>query len=235
VLSIGVEFYFIRLYSAPTVLSIFCVSIETSQNLFIRLNFRAPRLSVKPNATVNIQEGSQHGTDLSIAVDEGTREPSDDGAVQRAAIGGYEVPLTLEEINEPVYTELDEPGVSRNPDDATRSFVLEPIYFELDDQRCPSKLTTKDVNKIEESVYVEMSPILYTNVTSSFDDLKPSVDNPIEGQTGKQLIHCTDAGLVQSDETRHYSNLPSSQLSADVAVCKYELNPEYSNIHQEIK
>jgi hypothetical protein len=201
------------------------------------LSFRSSRLSVNKDATENIEGSNQHGTDLSIAVNEGTREPSDDDAVQRAANGGYEVPLTLEEIIGPVYTELNEPGVSRNPGGATRSFghCDEPIYFELDDPRCPREPTTKDANKIQESAYVEMSSILYTNVTSSFDDLKPSVDNPIEGQTGKQLIHCTDAGLVQSDETRHYSNLPSSQLSADVAVCKSELNPEYSNIHQEIK
>jgi hypothetical protein len=215
------------------------LSIETV-DLFIRLtfisNFRSPQPSVKPDATENIEESNQHGTDLSIAVNEGTREPNDDDAVQRMANGGYEVPLTLEEINEPVYTELNETNVSVNPGDTTRSFgsCEEPIYFELDDPRCPSKPepATNDADKIQESVYVEMSPILYTNLTSSFANLEQSVDNPIEGQTTKHLLHCTDAGLAQSDENRQYTNLPSSQLYADVAVCTSERTPEYSNIHQ---
>jgi hypothetical protein len=173
---------------------------------------------VKPDATENIEESNRHDTDLSIAVIEGTREPSDDDAVQRAANGGYEVPLTLEEVNEPVYTELNEATVSGNPGDATRSFGScgEPIYFELDDPRCLREPATNDANKIQESAYVEMSPILYTNVTSSFANLEPSVD----------------AGIVQSDESRQYSNLPSCQLYADVAVCTSEQNPKYSNIHQ---
>ena len=78
---------------------------------------------MKPDSTENIEESSQHGTDLSIAVNEGTGEPRDDDAVQRAANGGYEVPLTLEEVNESVYTELNEATVSRNPSDATRSLA----------------------------------------------------------------------------------------------------------------
>jgi hypothetical protein len=154
---------------------------------------------MKPDATENIEESNPHGTDLSIAVNEGTREPSDE--VQRVANGGYEVPLSLEEINEPVYNELNEPSVlfSRNPSDATRSFgpCEEPIYFELDDPRCLNEPAANDTDKNQESTYVEMSPILYTNVTSSFDNLEESVDNSIGRQMGRQLEH---AVLAQSDE-----------------------------------
>ena len=154
--------------------------------------------------------------------------------MQRVVNGGYEVPLTLEEINQPTYTELNETNVSGNPGDTTRSLgpCEEPIYFELDDPRCLIKPATNNANQSQESTYVEMSPILYTNVRSLFADLEQSVDNPIEGQTGKHPSHCIDAGIAQSDETRQYSNLSVVQLYANVAVCQSEENSEDSSIHQ---
>ena len=206
--------------------------------MFVRLTFtfncRSPQPSGNYGVTENIEEINQHGTDLSIAVNEGAREPNDDDAVQRVVNGGYEVPLTLEEINQPVYTELNETNVSGNPGDTTRLFgpCEEPIYFELDDPRCLIKPATNNANQSQESTYVEMSPILYTNVKSSFADLEQSVDNPIEGQTGKHPSHCIDAGIVQSDETRQYSNLSVVQLYANVAVCQPEQNSEDSSVHQ---
>ena len=202
--------------------------------LTFTFNFRSPQPSGKYDVTENIEESRQHGTDLSIAVNEGTREPNDDDAVQRVVNGGYEVPLTLEEINQPTYTELNETNVSGNPGDTTRLFgsCEEPIYFELDDPRCLVKPATNNANQSQESTYVEMSSILYTNVKSSFADLEQSVDNPIEGQTGKHPSHCTDAGIAQSDETRQYHNHPVVQLYANVAVFQPEQNSEDSSVHQ---
>jgi hypothetical protein len=167
---------------------------------------------VKSDATENIEESNQYGTNLLIVANEGT----------------------LEETNEPIYTELNESTVYRNMGDATRSFGTyeEPICFELDDPRCLNELVANDANQSQEFAYAEMSPILYTDLKSSFANLEQSVDNHIERQTNKHVLHYTDAGLVQSDENRQDGKLHVVQLYADVAGCTFEQNSKDSSVHQ---